>query len=249
MPSETSTLNLPPPKLLDLSAVALFLDLDGTLAPIAARPQDVAPDPRRTRLLAALNTRTSGRVAVVTGRTLHDVDHILERQVALVAAVHGLVRRDERGVVQSRPTHAGLDRARATLLDFARRHPGLVVEEKGPSVALHYRLARAHGAHARVVTRRIAQATGLTLQSGDMVEELRTPGPTKGDALRDFMALPNFQGATPVFVGDDITDEDGFAEAEQLGGFGVLVGHRSPTRARYALRGVDDVLAWLEAAR
>ncbi len=249
MHSDIHTLNLPAPRPLDLSGAALFLDLDGTLAPIAARPQDVTPDPRRTRLLAALKIRTSGRVAVVTGRTLRDVDYILDGQIPLVAAVHGLVRRDELGVVLSRPAHAGLDRARATLIDFARRHPGLVVEEKGPSVALHYRLARAHGAHARVLAQRLAEATGLTLQAGDMVAELRTPGPSKGDALRDFMALPRFKGATPIFVGDDITDEDGFEEAEQLGGFGVLVGQRSPTRARYALRGVDDVLAWLEAGR
>ena len=86
-------IELPAPKPLVLSATALFLDLDGTLAPIVARPQDVAPDPRRTRLLGQLSRRLNGRLAVVSGRTLEDIDRILEGCVVPVAAVHGLVLR------------------------------------------------------------------------------------------------------------------------------------------------------------
>jgi len=82
-----------------------------------------------------------------------------------------------------------------------------------------------------------------------MVEELRTPGPSKGDAIRDFMNTQVFHGATPIFAGDDATDEHGFAEVARLGGFGVLVGRPRDTHARFGLRNVEDVLAWLEAAR
>lgn len=248
MSIETLTIGLPPPKPLRLAGAALFLDLDGTLAPIAARPQDVRPDPRRTRLLEQLKATLDGRLAVVSGRTLADVDRILEGCVTCVAAVHGLVRRDCEGGLHERPPHPGLAAATAALREFAARDSGLIVEEKGQSVALHFRLARHHAQGARAIARRLAAETGLALQDGDMVEELRTPGPTKGDSVRAFMETPAFSASRPIFVGDDVTDEHGFAEVARLGGVGVLVGPARQTHARYGLACVDDVMAWLEAA-
>lgn len=249
MADDALTIGLPAPKTIRLRDTALFLDLDGTLAPIAARPEDVRPDPRRTRLLERLNVGLSGRLAVVTGRTLADVDRILEGRITCVSAVHGLVRRDAAGRLHEPPPHPGLDRAVAALHAFAARDAGLLVEEKGPSVAMHYRLAPDHGAEARALSRRLADETGLILQEGDMVEELRPPGPAKGDGVRSFMETEDFRGALPIFVGDDMTDEHGFAEVARLGGFGVLVGGPRRTAARFGLPHVDDVLAWLEAAR
>ena len=240
---------LPAPKPLRLSESALFLDLDGTLAAIAARPQDVHPDARRTRLLERLKTGLDDRLAVVTGRTLADVDRILEGRITCVAAVHGLVLRECDGRTHAPELHPGLAHAAAALRAFASRDGGLIVEEKGPSVAIHFRLARAYAAEARVIARRLAEETGLALQEGDMVEELRTPGPSKGDSIRAFMTSARFNGAHPVFAGDDVTDEHGFAEVARLGGFGVLVGRPRPTKARYGLRNVEDVMAWLEAAQ
>ena len=241
-------IELTAPMPLVLNATALFLDLDGTLAPIAARPQDVAPDPRRTRLLGQLTHRLGGRLAVVSGRTLEDIDRILEGCVVPVAAVHGLVLRDPRGRVTATPAHPGLTRAMQDLRAFAARDPGLIVEEKGLSAALHYRQAAHHGEDARTCAREIAGRTGLALQEGDMVEELRTPGPSKADSVRAFMALAPFAGAAPVFVGDDTTDEDGFEAAQALGGMGVAVGDHRAIHARYRLPSVEAALAWLEAA-
>lgn len=248
MSIESVLVSLPAPKPLRLAETALFLDLDGTLAPIAARPQDVRPDTRRTRLLEQLTERLDGRLAVVTGRTLDDVDRILEGRIASVAAIHGLVRRDRDGRLHEPRPHPGLGEATTALRTFSTRDSGLIVEEKGPSVALHFRLARHHAAAARALARRLAQSTGLSLQDGDMVVELRTPGATKGDAMRAFLASEPFAGAQPVFVGDDITDEHGFEEAARLGGFGVLVGAPRHTQARFRLAGVEEVMAWLEAA-
>jgi len=116
------------------------------------------------------------------------------------------------------------------------------------SVALHYRLARAHAEAARAVAAQLAAQTGLVLQRGDMVEELRTPGPTKGDSVGVFLTRPPFAGARPVFVGDDVTDEHGFEAVQALGGAGVLVGAGRPTAARFRIAGVEEALAWLEAA-
>jgi len=249
MPVESLMVSLPAPKPLRLGEASLFLDLDGTLAPIAARPQDVRPDARRTRLLDVLKEGLGGRLAVVSGRTLEDIDRILEDRIVCVAAVHGLVLRDCDGSLHLPEPHPGMSQATAALREFAKRDSGLLVEEKGPSVALHFRLARARALDARALARRIAAETGLVLQEGDMVEELRTPGPSKGDAVRGFMETPAFRDTAPVFVGDDATDEHGFAEVGRLGGFGVLVGRPRETHARFGLRNVEDVLAWLEAAR
>ncbi len=240
---------LPKPKPLRLGETALFLDLDGTLAPIAARPQDVRPDPRRTSLLEQLAERLDGRLAVISGRTLTDVDRILETCVTSVAAVHGLVRRDPDGQVFRTPEHPAMARAVAGFRAFAAQDSGLLVEEKaGLSVALHYRLAPRCAGPARACAQALAAETGLSLQEGDMVEELRTPGARKGDAVRAFMAEPLFAGARPVFVGDDATDEDGFAAAQALGGVGVVVGATRVTAARFRLADVEAALAWLEAA-
>jgi trehalose 6-phosphate phosphatase len=242
----TRAVTAPPP--LELQSAALFLDLDGTLAPIAERPQDVSPDPRRTSLVARLQAATAGRLAVISGRTLEDVDRILESRVRRVAAIHGLVRRPAAGEPEQAAPHPGLAVATDTFRTFAEADDGLLVEPKGLSVALHYRLAPAFERQAREIAELLAQETGLVLQAGRMVVELRTPGPDKGDSVRAFMGDPAFAGARPVFIGDDVTDEAGFAAAAELGGFGVLVGPERETRARHRLADVDAALAWLEAA-
>ena len=249
MSIQTLTAGLPAPKPLQLGETALFLDLDGTLAPIAARPQDVVPDPRRTSLLERLAQTLDGRLAVISGRTLEDIDRILEGCVIAAAAVHGLVRRDPDGQVFASRPHPALAQATEALRAFAERDSGLIVEEKsGLSVALHFRLAQGQAKAARSIARRLAVETGLSLQDGDMVEELRTPGASKGDSVRAFMGLPAFAGARPVFVGDDVTDEDGFEAAQAMGGLGVMVGADRATGARFRLADVDAALAWLEAA-
>jgi trehalose 6-phosphate phosphatase len=246
--TEFAIADLAEPKPLQLAGAALFLDLDGTLAPIAARPQDVGYDPRLTRLLDALQAALDGRLAVISGRALADIDRILEGRVACVAAVHGLVRRAADGSLWEETPHPALPLAAERLQRFAERDSGLLVEDKALSIALHYRLAPRMAAEAAAFVGRLAEETGLTLQPGDMVEELRTPGPTKGDSVRAFMRAPPFAGARPVFLGDDHTDEPGFEAVQALGGVGVQVGARRPTVAHFRLADVDAALSWLEGA-
>ncbi|MEO8113849.1 MAG: trehalose-phosphatase [Phenylobacterium sp.] len=248
MAFEQAIVGLPRPKPLNAAGAALFVDLDGTLAPIASRPQDVRPEASRTRLVERLERALDGRLAVISGRTLADVDRILERRVIPVAAVHGLVRRDPDGALHEVQPHPALPLAVERFRQFATRDSCLIVEAKGLSVALHYRLASAHAEAAQRLAEAVAAETGLILQHGDMVEELRTPGPDKGDSVRAFLAQPPFRGSAPVFLGDDATDEHAFEAVQALGGIGVLVGAERLSAATCRLDGVDAVLAWLEAA-
>ena len=227
--------------------IALFLDLDGTLAAIEPRPEDVGPEPGRTSLLRQLQERLNGRLAVISGRSLEEVDRILEGAVAAVAAVHGLVRRRADGTVEEAALAPGLAAARTRLEALAARHPGLRLEDKRLSVAIHYRLAPALGEAVRSEATSIAADNGLSLQLGDMVAEICTAGLDKGSAVKAFMRESPFQRAVPVFVGDDLTDENGFRAARSLGGVSVLVGRMRPTAADLRLDDVAAVRAWLEA--
>jgi trehalose 6-phosphate phosphatase len=225
--------------------VALFADLDGTLAPIEATPDAVKPDRRRRRLLDALSRSLKGRLAVVSGRGLADLDELLEGRARAVGALHGLVRRRANGEVVEAASAASTRAALTTLREFAKADRRLIVEDKGPSVALHFRRAPEDAEACRDLAARLASRYGLALQDGDMVVELRAPGPHKGEAVEAFMREAPFAGATPIFIGDDLTDEDGFRAARKLGGFGVIVGPRRPTDALYALADVAAAQAWL----
>ena len=233
---------------LELSGAALFLDLDGTLAPIVSRPDQVVPDARRTHLLEKLCEGLDGRLAVVSGRTLGTIDRILDGAAPAAAGVHGLERRRADGVVLRAQPNPALPAVVAELEAFAAARPGLLVEDKGLSVGLHYRQAPGQAKAVLALAERLAAGAGLRLQRGDMVAELRTPGADKGAAVEAFMQEAPFIGASPVFVGDDLTDEDGFRAVGRLGGLGVLVGPPRDTAARARLDDVDDVLGWLAAS-
>ena len=227
--------------------IALFLDLDGTLADFEARPEDVRPEPWRTSLLRQLQGRLDGRLAVISGRSLEEVDRILEGSVTAVGAVHGLVRRTGDGMVEGVPADPALAEARVQLERFVAAHPGLMLEDKQVSLAIHSRQAPELSAAARGEAERICAGTTLKLQPGELVTEVRTAGADKGAAVHAFMQEHPFKGSLPVFVGDDLTDEDGFRVARALGGVSVLVGPIRPTGADLRLEDVEAVRAWLEA--
>ncbi len=104
------------------------------------------------------------------------------------------------------------------LRPFVAAHSGLIVEDKGAAIALHYRLAPESAADCLALARRLAVDLALKIQEGDMVVELRAPGPDKGGAINAFLAEPPFAGHTPVFLGDDLTDESGFSAVQAHGG-------------------------------
>ena len=233
---------------LDLTSTALFLDLDGTLAPIEEQPDLVVADPIRTEVLTNLGDLLDGRLAVLSGRQIYEVDRILEGAVPHVGGQHGLERRMAGGTLQSTPPHPGLEDAAVAMERLARAQYGLLVERKSAAVTMHYRAKPECGPAVIDLAHRLAKTHDLELQEGRMVAELRTPGPNKGDALEVFMATPPFAGARPIMVGDDLTDESAFAAAIGLGGDAILVGPARPSLARWRLPNPAALLAWLNEA-
>jgi trehalose 6-phosphate phosphatase len=228
--------------------VSLFLDLDGTLAPFAPLPEGVGPDDARNSLLREMQLRLKGRMAIVSGRSIADLDRILEGTVVAMAGSHGLQRRDARLDMLTAPVHPKLALAVRDITTFAEKYPGVVVEAKPLSVALHYRNAPDVEIQVGAFADDLVSRTGLKLQRGVMVAEFLSPGMDKGRAVRAFMVEPPFFGTVPLFIGDDLTDEDGFRAVAAFGGLGVLVGPPRQTYARFRLESVDAVHAWLAQA-
>ena len=249
MPTDSGTTleALAPPPVSVGRMLALFLDMDGVLAPMAPTPDEVVADPRRTAVLTRLDAVLDGRMAIVSGRTLKEIDRIADKAALSAAGVHGLERRRRDGAIDRPAPSQGLAEVLTSFRRFAADRPGVVVEDKVISAGLHFRQAPAVADDALALAQELASATGLHLQPGHMVVELRTPGADKGGAVTAFMAEAPFAGALPVMLGDDLTDEAGFRAAEALGGFGVLVGPYRATAARYGLAGVPEVMNWLEA--
>ncbi|HYG47029.1 MAG TPA: trehalose-phosphatase [Allosphingosinicella sp.] len=238
----------PPPPLFRLAPAALFLDFDGTLVELAEAPGAIAVPAKLTPLLDRLSTRLDGRLAIVSGRAVDDLRRHIGGAAAVLSGSHGaeIHYADGRCIPVSAPP--GLAAARESIHRFAAGGEGLLVEDKPAGVALHYRLAPERAEEADAFLEGLAARSGLALQRGKMVAELRPVGTDKGAALRRLMGEPPFAGARPVFVGDDLTDEDAFRAAAALGGEGVLVGPLRPSAARWRLDGVAEVTAWLEAA-
>jgi trehalose 6-phosphate phosphatase len=234
----------PPLSLLD--GAALFLDFDGTLVELAETPDAIQVSPALSPLIQRLAKRLDGRLAIISGRAIKDLErHFLCSGIA-VSGSHGLELRLPDGSHVPLGVSRELDHARDRTARYAASIPGLLVEEKPFSLALHYRKAPEREAEVHSFMMELAESSGLMLQQGKMVVELRPIGADKGDALRALMAEPEFAGARPLFVGDDLTDEDAFRAAATLGGAGILVGAERDTAAEWRLEGVAAVAEWLE---
>jgi trehalose 6-phosphate phosphatase len=240
---------LPPPPRADAAALALFVDVDGTLLDLAVRPDAVVVDATLPSTLKRLRTRLGGALAPISGRTLRDVDALLDSDGA-AAGLHGAELRGPNGVSLATPAMPyGLDAARARAIQAAASSPGVLVEDKGGAIALHYREApdAELDVHRAAIAMLGAAGNGYELLHGKLVIELKPAGADKGTAVAALMRIAPFAGRTPWMVGDDLTDEAAFAEVNADGGVSIIVGERRPTVARYALAGPAAARAWLAA--
>jgi trehalose 6-phosphate phosphatase len=228
---------------------AWFLDVDGTLIDIAPTPSAIVMPIQLPPLLQRLHDAHGGALALVSGRTLDNLRQLVAPFDPPAAGLHGLEWRDGAGMVGHAAAPPGLDDIRARLHHAAGQHPGLLVEDKGVAVALHYRQAPELADYVRQVAEdAVHDHPGYGLVAGKMVAEIKPNGADKGTALAAFMRAPPFAGRRPVFVGDDVTDEDGFAAANRLGGLSVLVGPPRDSTARFRLPDIQACRVWLAAA-
>lgn len=226
---------------------AFFLDVDGTLIDIADLPDAIRVDTALLELIAHLHRASGGAVALVTGRSLSDLEHHLGPLRLPMAGQQGLERRDAAGRLW---IHAAAPATKfeikEALAPVLVRHPGLLLEDKGLTLALHYRQAPQLAAYAHRLMGRLARSAGpaLELQAGKRVVEIKPAGFDKGTAVSEYLSEPPFMGRRPVFIGDDLNDEHGFAEVNKLDGISIKVGKGSSC-ARFRLPDVAAVRRWL----
>ncbi len=226
---------------------AFFLDVDGTLLELVERPDMVHVDAALVKLLGGLQQAAGGALALISGRSVADVDALFAPLELPVAGQHGIERRDAAGRTHEQAfAREPLRAAAARLRAFAAAHPGLLLEDKGHSLALHYRQAPQLAEDARAEAAAAAAGLGdeFELQAGKMVFELKPGGRDKGKVIEEFMQEAPFRGRAPVFVGDDLTDEYGFGVVNRMGGHAIKVG-AGRSAARWRLADAQAVRAWL----
>lgn len=229
---------------LDPDRHALFLDFDGTLAPIQDHPDQVFLSEGQLDRLCRLSRHMDGALAIISGRDVRDLDRRTPGALWR-AGGHGsdicAPGQRPRAFAPSAP-----DALQHGLHRTAREFPGVRIETKGPVLAVHYRAAPdvARALHDRL-SGIVAQQPGYSLQAGKMVFEAKPETASKARAIARLMQMPPFRGRRPVMVGDDTTDEDGMREAVDRGGSGIKIGP-GDTLAGYRLADPDALWRWLE---
>lgn len=226
---------------------AFFFDVDGTLAAIQSRPEAVFIPEQVIAQLQQLSALSQGALALVSGRPIEQLDALAAPWYGPAAGVHGAERRDAEGNLQRISLPVEVEQSlRTELQDAMSSWPGTQLEVKGMAFALHYRQAMQHEQDVmRLAEQSVKRFPGLALQPGKCVVEIKPAGIDKGAAISDFMEQPPFAGRTPVFIGDDLTDEKGFLAVNARQGVSIKVGEGS-TQAHYRLHDVDAVYGWLE---
>lgn len=237
----------PPPSLRSLreeGPLALFLDFDGTLVDLAPTPDTIVVPERLAERLVALSASLDNALALISGRAVVDLErHCGPLEIAR-AGSHGVDRRLADGRLLGESPDPVPQAVEEGLRQFAVDR-GLRFEVKPHGSALHYRVDPEAEQAGLEFAEALAAEHGLTVKRGKFVIELVRPGADKGGAVRAFMRESPFAGRRPVFVGDDVTDEDGFIAVQEFGGLGIIVGDRGPTAARHRLADPSAVLEWL----
>ncbi|HVQ88702.1 MAG TPA: trehalose-phosphatase [Actinomycetes bacterium] len=226
---------------------ALFLDIDGTLVEFESHPDLVRATQGLIVLLKGVADALDGALALLSGRSLTDIDRVFSPWQPHAAGVHGAEVRGPGGERRHSPKPEVLEALRSGAAELAESLPGVWVEDKGMSIALHHRKAPGITDELAKEAQRLAEDTGgaFEVQPGILVQELRPADFDKGLALIEIMGEAPFAGRSPIVVGDDRTDEFAFAAAQGLGGLAILVGDRADSHAQLRLADPAAVRSWL----
>jgi trehalose 6-phosphate phosphatase len=223
------------------------LDVDGTLLDIKPRPSDVVADAALRKLLNGVQSVAQGALALVSGRSIRDLDRIFAPLVFAAAGLHGAELRLADGSWRSLSDEI-IAEARPQVRDFVAAHPGLLLEDTGATLAIHFRQRPDLAQAVFDFLSTCAAKLGHAVQQGKMVVELKPTGVDKGTAMAMLMAEVPFRSRRPVFIGDDLTDEHGFQFVNSLGGLTIRVGDdESASEAHYRVRDPAQVRAHLSA--
>jgi trehalose 6-phosphate phosphatase len=228
--------------------IALFLDVDGTLLELAPTPDSVKVPASLRNTLHLASEGASGALALISGRSIDTLDHLFSPYVFPAAGKHGLERRDATGkLILPEINRHLLDPARAALNELQLSYSGLLLEDKGNALAFHYRGAPKYASLVHhTMQELIAPITDkFHLRPGKFVYEITPRGFSKRTAIESFMNEAPFARRIAVFIGDDVTDEDGFEAVNDMGGYSVRVGPIEQSAARYQFGSVQAVIAWL----
>lgn len=232
---------------IDIRSSAVLLDVDGTLLDIADTPLTVEVPGRLKDALEAVSAKTGGATAFVSGRPIVDLDRLFAPLKLAAVAGHGAELRTN-GLADPRRYDTSIGRdLRTSLAAFAASHEGVLLEDKGYSLALHYRLAPERAAAVlEAVAAACAQCppNSLDVLPGKAVVEVKPAAFNKGTGIRELMKYPPFRGRRPIFIGDDVTDQAAFAVLPEFDGVGFSVGHEMPGLAGFFQK-PGDVRAWL----
>jgi trehalose 6-phosphate phosphatase len=234
---------LPPPSL----EWCLFLDVDGTLIELTDSPLETFADAELKTLLGHVAERLGGAMALVSGRSIHYLDALFAPLRLPAAGLHGVERRKASGAVRGASfVDAQLSQARSAMHALTEAHPGTSIEDKGRTIAVHFRMAPQWEEALRRSLTDIAKPLGSNyhIQEGNRVFEIKPRGFTKASAIKAFMKEPPFSGRKPVFVGDDLTDQDGLRMVEDQGGISIAVGER--VQGQFRLENASAVRGWLQ---
>jgi trehalose 6-phosphate phosphatase len=232
----------------DFDQTAILLDVDGTLLDIAPKPHDVLVSPELRRMLTQLAHRLGGALGLISGRSLADIDYIFDPLRLAAVGGHGAEIRTSPDATPYRMQTSPLDPAlKQRFVEIGQLDPGIIIEDKDYSLAIHYRLAPQMGGAVIKSVAAICEkygCDGLSILPGKSVIEIKPRGFDKGSGLQELMSFAPFAGRTPIFVGDDVTDEAAFAMLPRFSGIGVSVGGIVPG-ATFNFDGPKDVRLWL----
>jgi trehalose 6-phosphate phosphatase len=229
---------------------AWFLDVDGTLVEFTEDPNQASTDASLVALLEEAQRVCEGAVALISGRRLAEIDRMIAPLRLPAAGQHGAERRSVSGAIHRHaPASDEFSRIRDAVIAWAGSRPGVVLQDKGATLAVHLRQAPHLWGEADAFLRNLLPGNGgeFGLMAGKLVMEIRPSGKDKGAAVLEFMQEPPFRGRRAVFVGDDATDEDAFAVVNGLGGVTVKVGE-GDSIARWRLPSVAAVRAWIRGS-